>query len=301
MKALLRRGFSGAVRRFQGMGLGRIPLVRSMERAIRAHLKNSSAMVMGHQMELDADDILDLSINGIYEPVETAWIQSRLVPGDVVVDLGAHVGYYTLLCAKLVGSHGKVFAFEPFPEHFELLKRNIKANGYENVALVRMAVADTTGTRHLFLSEDNSGDHRIFGAGGHRRAIEIETITLDDYFRGNSMPIALIKLDIQGAEYAALQGMLRVLSRNRVAALLTEFWPRGLLAYGVEPERYLNLLLAQGFRLLEVDRLTGHILPTSPPVLMRKYMNAPFNDTSLLCLKDRPIPVSGGETERKLR
>lgn len=286
IKTLLRNGFSQCLRRCHGMGLGRLPFLRFMEHALRSRLKGQTAVVLGHTMQLDAGDILDLSIYGVYEPLETEFLQAQVSAGDVVVDIGAHIGYYTLLFAKLVGPQGKVFAFEPDPTNFAILSRNVAANGYANVVLVPKAVSDTTGVATLYLSGSNSGDHRLYPSETDRTAIKVVTTSLDDYFGDYAEPIAFVKLDIQGAEYAAVSGMSRVLQRNGVVRLMTEFWPNGLRAYGVDPGTYLRLLVSEGFCLFYVDERRARLVPVDMDELVSTYTGGRRTTTNLLCLKD---------------
>jgi len=88
--------------------------------------------VLGHKMYLDDLDTLHLAINGIWEPLETNLIKNKIKEGDIVLNIGANIGYYTLLIARLVGSNGKVFAFEPDLNNFKILKKNIEINNYKN-------------------------------------------------------------------------------------------------------------------------------------------------------------------------
>jgi len=202
----------------------------------------------GHRMYIDAMDSLNLSIEPIFEPLITQFIRATVRPGDAVVDIGANIGYYTLLLAKLTGPEGTVFAFEPEPENFSLLLRNIELNGYKNVIAAQKAIGATTGQAHLFLSDDNKGDHRIYGAGS-RPSIPIEVTTLDNYFSTFHRPISLIKLDIQGAEPDAIKGMRSFLQKQKEVTLVTECWREGLEGGGVTVEGYLTLLRDVGFEL----------------------------------------------------
>ena len=118
-----------------GLGLGRFKLVRIFANRMTAPIKNDFAIVMGNKMFLDPQDSLLLSINGIYEEFETELVSKEISKNDVVVDIGANIGYYTLIFAKLVGENGKVFAFEPDPSNFALLKKNVELNGFRNVVL----------------------------------------------------------------------------------------------------------------------------------------------------------------------
>ncbi|MFQ5574888.1 MAG: FkbM family methyltransferase [Terriglobia bacterium] len=162
-------------------------------------------------MYLDSKDSLRLSLNGIYEPLETELVQKEVVEGNVVLDLGAHIGYYTLIFARLVGSQGKVFAFEPGPDNFALLEKNVQVNRYRNVTLVQRAVSEAAGRVRLYLNEGNTADHRMYDSRDGRKHIEVETVRVDDYFAEYEGKIDFIKMDIQGAEGAALSGMVRLI------------------------------------------------------------------------------------------
>src|SRR5262245_590665 len=118
--------------------------------------------VFGHRMYLDKLDSLQLSLRKVYEPIETRLVMDLVKPNQVVLDIGANIGYYTLIFSKLVGPGGRVYAFEPHPTNFSLLDRNVQTNGYKNATVVRKAVADATGSLKLYESELNSADHRIY-------------------------------------------------------------------------------------------------------------------------------------------
>jgi FkbM family methyltransferase len=185
---------------------------------IFSHLKHE---VLGHKMFLDSRDSLNLSIKGVYEPFETELVKKEIRKGDVVLDVGANIGYYTLIFAKLVGENGKVFAFEPDPSNFALLKKNVEINGYKNITLVQKAVSNKTGKTKLYLSDRNLGDHRIYDSHDGRRYIEIDAIRLDDYFKDYNGKIDFIKMDIQGAEGGAIQGMRSLLKKSKNVKIVT--------------------------------------------------------------------------------
>jgi len=141
-------------------------------------LLRSRSRVFGHEMFLDPTDSIvspTLLRDGYFEPYETTLIESEIRPGDVVLDIGANIGYYTLIFARLVGERGRVYAFEPDPTNFRLLKKNVRANGYQNVIFVKKAVADSSGSMPLYLCPDNKGDHpalrlaRLASLDQHRR------------------------------------------------------------------------------------------------------------------------------------
>jgi FkbM family methyltransferase len=249
-------------------------------------LKSDFALVQGHKMFLDANDSLNLSINGIYEKLETEFFEREIKQGDFILDIGANIGYYTLIFARLAGEKGRVFAFEPDPTNFSLLERNIEINGYKNVLLVNKAVSDKTGRVRLFLCEDNKGDHRTYDSGDGRKFVEIDGIRLDDYFENRNMKIDFIKMDIQGAEYGALRGMSGLIAMGENVRLISEFWPLGLRRSGVEPVEYLKLLAEYGFKVSEISDSENKIIRIDNPVsLLREYTIEKGNATNLLCEK----------------
>lgn len=115
----------------------------------------------GGRMMVDVADFIGTRIYhfGVWEPHVSALISARLKSGDVFCDIGANIGYYTVLAAPIVGDTGKVVAIEPSPATFELLKQNIKLNNADNVRMVRAAVADQPGTLTLFHAPD--AEYRI--------------------------------------------------------------------------------------------------------------------------------------------
>ena len=118
---------------------------------------------------------------GCFEPFQTELVVNEVRPGDVAIDLGAHIGYYTLLLARLVGPTGRVLAFEPDPDNFALLSRNVEMNGYANVELFNAAASDRPGRSPLFRSPDNAGDHRLHESPGQRRpGVEVEVVAVDE-------------------------------------------------------------------------------------------------------------------------
>ena len=245
----------------------------------------------GHFLEVDPRDRSlgsRLRRTGIWSATEKALFEQELRPGMVAIDIGANVGYFTLLAARLVGPAGRVYAFEPEPNNFELLRRNVARNGYQNVATVQTALSRRSGAQRLFKSNDNFGDHRLMHGPRGRSWIDVPVITLDEFFAGfaGSEPsVGFLKLDIQGAELAALQGARRLITASPPVSLLTEFWPDGMRAFGDDPEEYLRELQAFGF---SIAIITGR----SRPRLHRledagelRRLCALSNEVNLFCRK----------------
>ena len=266
-------------------GVERLPWVRRVYLAIKRRLKTDAAVVDGHRLHLDPGDSLDLSINPFYEAFERRITAEEITRGDVVVDIGANIGFFTLHFARLVGPEGHVFAFEPDPGNFRLLQQNVQENGYENVTLIPKAVSNSSGKTRLFLCDSNVGDHRIYDSPGEERtSVEIETIRLDDFLAGSERPVDFIKMDIQGAEMLALEGMESTLRDNPTLKMLFEFWPSGLVKCGTDPEDLLAFIRRCGFRILELDDDNETVVSVeNDRELLAKYPPNRVQHTNLLC------------------
>jgi len=195
----------------------------------------------------------------------TTQIFKRVVEeGHTVVDIGANIGYFTLLAARLVGKKGKVYAFEPEPRNYSILLKNIALNGYENVAPMPKAVSNTAGIVRLYLSSKDIGAHTIrqyhdkkqFDEKESGEFVEVESVTLDEFFDDKKRPIDVIKMDIEGAEMAALLGMDRVIRENKNLKMFIEFYPSAIKEMGYPPEELVDKLLnGYGFSIIAIDEL----------------------------------------------
>jgi len=237
--------------------------------AALARIFGNLAEADGHLLEIEPNDRsigARLRRTGRWDPRERILYERELRPGMTVVDAGANVGYFTLLFARLVGPRGKVYAFEPDPRNFDLLQRNIRRNGYGNVVAARLALSRENGRRKFSRSPHNFADHCLGDGLGPRESLEVEVARLDTFFADLPKQVDFLKLDIQGAEFGAIDGATELLRANPEIVLLSEFWPDGMRRFGDDPERYLEALRALGFslrlvggrsrpRLLPIDRV----------------------------------------------
>ena len=161
----------------------------------------------------NTDDMLHLLPAREQKVRET--IEQRVRPGAVFVDGGANIGFYAILAARLAGPDGQVVAFEMMPDTAAVLRRHIAANGASAIEVVERALSDHSGSRvRASVEPGQHGQASIVKDGSERHlSIEVETITLDEALTGYG-PIDLIKLDLEGAEYAALKGAAAVLART---------------------------------------------------------------------------------------
>jgi FkbM family methyltransferase len=177
-----------------------------------------------------------------YEEHVTQAMRPFLNPGSTVVDIGANIGYYTLLAASRVGSQGKVIAFEPCAENIALLQRSLRKNNFRNVTIHAKAVAETERILRFGMSDSIAELDR----GAAEKQFQVESVALDSFLKDEPR-IDLIKIDIDGGEGLALRGMGELLKRHR-PVLFTEFCPAALRAVsGIPPEAYLDALRSVGY------------------------------------------------------
>ena len=221
--------------------------------------------VQEHEMYLDPSDSLRLSTNGVFEPYTTEVIKQNISNGDLVMDIGANIGYFTLIMAKGIKENGKVFSFEPEPKNFELLKKNVETNNYSNVILEKKAIGNKTGTTKLYLADRknnifSSGMHRIFRSDLVSQIpdpISINIIKLDDYLQDLKFikKIRLIKIDVEGAEFDVLKGMNKILDENKEIEIVMEFSSENLEDYGSNAYDVVNFLMNKGFKLSVINEV----------------------------------------------
>lgn len=240
-----------------------------------------------------------LMANGLFEPHVTRLIKTLLRPGMTVVDVGANIGYYSLLAARLVGEQGAVWAFEPAPSLADLLTRSIAENGYEGrVHVIPAAVGDVSGaaTLHVNVAEpflsslyDETPENSRGGRAhdGRIELVEVRRTTLDDWAAAHGWPaVDLVKIDIEGGEKPALEGMAELSRRNPHLKLIIEFNVTALRSAGVTPTKFFATLQARGFNRVSVigERPRVLDLPGDIAWLLREIpRRIPGDSVNLLC------------------
>ncbi|MEP6883038.1 MAG: FkbM family methyltransferase [Dokdonella sp.] len=164
----------------------------------------------------------------VHEPHVAAVLRERLREGDVVLDVGANIGNFTMLAASLVGQGGRVIAVEPIARNRQLIRRALKANAFNQVEIIAGAASDRAGTIQLRTHPETSNSATLSASGDRlleRRGLSntVPTLVLDDQFAGLDR-LDLLKIDIEGMEPVALRGLERTLDRLR-PVLLSEFHP----------------------------------------------------------------------------
>ncbi len=214
----------------------------------RQHVER--ALGSGIRMRLDPQDEVDRFIYfwNHWEANETWLFERVLRPGDALVDVGANVGYFSLLGARLVGPTGRVLAVEPSPPTVTRLRENVALNRYDTVTIADCAASDCDGTVEITECIDrNSGMNTMRPSAGARRRWTVPALRLDSLIPAD-WPVRLIKLDIEGAEALALRGLSGLLARPDAPDVLSEIWHEFIRAVSGDPLEPMRLMLHHGYR-----------------------------------------------------
>src|SRR5262249_22930498 len=158
------------------------------------------------------------------------------------------VGYMAVTMADVAGPDGTVLALEPEPRNFSLLAENARHARWRNIVPFDRAVRERTGTTTLFLSPRDGGDHRTVMSGSTRAGIEVPLVSLDALADERRTRIHFVKMDIQGAEAAAIRGAKETLAHRDLRGLVLEFWPDALRAANEDPLEVLARIREGGLR-----------------------------------------------------
>jgi FkbM family methyltransferase len=189
-------------------------------------------------------------LGAVKEDATTEYMKSIIQPGMTFVDVGANIGYFTLLAASQ-GAH--VVAYEPTRAVFERLRENVALNGFDDVTVVNAAVAEKRGTLTLYESTNDPEANNLFGDGDH--PVEVATICLDDDLAEHGVEkVDLLKVDVEGAEPLVLAGAIRLLRSTAAPTIVMELNPVALRFANSEPADLLNRLESSGYRCTELER-----------------------------------------------
>ncbi|MCL4502652.1 MAG: FkbM family methyltransferase [Deltaproteobacteria bacterium] len=207
----------------------------------------------GFRMRLDLEDAEQRKVyffGHYHERYEAALVASLLDPGEVFWDVGANVGYFSLVAAAAVGETGEVVAFEPGAAALERLMENVSLNPFNNIRIFNLAVSDAAGEATLYRADgiaDSSAS--LFAAAAGAAGGEVcRTVTLDGWLKQEGLRSPdFLKLDVEGAELAALQGALDILTESR-PLLLVEMEEKNLVAAGASKAAIQSFLRPLGYQ-----------------------------------------------------
>ena len=264
-------------KRLYGTGISKLSIVRCIHSIVLKNIeKPEFVTIFDYKLFLDRHDQDAYSVILDSETKELQLLRNIIKEGDTVIDIGANIGFYTLLFRNIVGKKGRVIAFEPEPKNFSLLRKTIDTNNFENVIAYQMAVGSKNSKVKLLLSED-AGEHQI-SDNGH---IDVDCIRLDDYIKSADF----IKLDVEGYEIEILKGMQNLLQKNII--LMSEFYVK-LLVNNSNPKEFFTILTENGFSFVD---MRNRMKPIDESNFMKKY-NEKSGATDILCTKILPHRVN---------
>jgi FkbM family methyltransferase len=276
----------GRLNRFAAIRAGRDILVRLLARDGTAILFLTS---YGFQIFLPATYtslIVTALDRALFHPALLELTRRAIRRGDVVVDGGSNIGFFALFAARLLGGKGRVFAFEPETQSFSLLKRNVESNGLlGTVQLEEQALTDANGSFEFAVSvQEPMLSSLVARADVDTRLIRVQGTRLDDYFEKNGVKKAdVIKLDLEGAEPQALDGMASILASARL--LIFEVNEPQLQAIGIDPVALITKTATRGAfeTILFIDERTDKICEWEP----EKFSEAlhAYKYVNVLCAK----------------
>jgi len=198
--------------------------------------------------------------NSMYEPETFLAFEHILKPGDTFIDVGTHIGFFSLVASRMVGDSGKVISFELNPTNYAHLLTHMNINEIKNILPHNWAVSDKSGPTEFYNNTDNDGGHSLWDCGKHEfnikskenpKSIISYSIAIDDYFDSNCK-VNLMKIDTEGAEVLVLKGMQNLLKRDHpiVVAEVNEF---GLKQMGFSYTDLRKIMSDIGYRCWKLD------------------------------------------------
>lgn len=189
------------------------------------------------------------------DKAEIGLLTQLIKKGDFILDIGSNIGFYAKILANLTGSEGKVFCFEPDSTNFRYLQKNtVHLN---NIVLFNKAVSNKTDILKVYKSKLLNVDHRTYPVSNYDSVEEIESFAIDELILNKTIAkVDVIKIDIQGYELTAFNGMKQLLSNNDNIKILAEYWPHGFKRAGTSAVEFFDFFneLGYSFYLIENEK-----------------------------------------------
>ena len=300
MKKSLHKAISTCIRPFYGSGLGNYFPFKQLN---HFHQKLGKKLYFWEKNEIkmrtnegfwiclhEGKTIDDTIINlGFWEPDISKLIRENLKKWDTFVDIGANIGYFSLLGSEIVGENGKILAFEPSSKNFAELTKNIALNNFSNISAIQYAASNVATTKNLFYNPTNPGGSSLVeNLHSGNESESIETIVLDDFLRDEK--IDLIKMDIEWYEYFAILGMKNLLAKNHLKMIFEysptfyeKLYPADFAQKSVE---ILDILTEIGFLLYFID-YRGKLEPISNNQKFFENLYAKREQVDIFCSKEK--------------
>ena len=209
--------------------------------------------MFGYGIELSLEDYIQRSVYlGTYERRESSLIKRHLTSGMTFLDVGANIGYYSLMAAAVAGPSGRIVAFEPNPHIFNHFKRTIEKNRISHITLEQYALADAAGTCELFVPIEAGNNTATMIANEGGSPVSVPVITLDDYLDRNDIEhVDFMKIDVEGYEPRIIAGAQATIKAKKIDAILCEFSGHWLRQDGTTPQDFYEFMRSLGLRASE--------------------------------------------------
>jgi len=192
------------------------------------------------------------------EPNCTELTKKLLKPGMTILEIGANIGYYTMIESKAIGKKGIIHAFEPSSKNFEFLEKNVSLNNYDDrVKLYNSAVSNVSGTTKLFTPKKMNRSNMLSDNGGKYESVK--SVIIDDFF-GKFFNPNFIRMDVEGFEYYIFDGMINTLKRSKNCIIYMEYHPYLIDKDGLDYHKPIELLFSLGFRPIYIVKEYGSLL-----------------------------------------
>jgi FkbM family methyltransferase len=182
---------------------------------------------------------------GTFETQTAHLFTEAIKPGAVVLDVGAYLGYYTIVASRRTGESGRVFAVEPDPDSFAFLRYNVTQNGCRNVVLTQSALSSGSGSASLYRNPSDPSRASLFAREGSEGMARVACITAHDLL--GAQRVDVVKIDVEGAEPLVLAGMAGVLEHSPAPVLFMELNPTALQEAGSSHGALMSGLTRLGF------------------------------------------------------
>ena len=186
------------------------------------------------------------------DKTEIELLRKIIKPGDSILDIGSNIGFYAKILSSFTGETGKVYCFEPDSTNFKYLKNNTQ--GINNIVLFNNAVSDKADILKVYKSKLLNVDHRTYPVNNYDTVEEIASVSIDELLKNQTISkVDVIKIDIQGYELTAFNGMKDLLSSNQHLKIIAEYWPHGFKRAGTSAIEFYNFFDELGYKFYFID------------------------------------------------
>jgi len=288
---VIKKLFKKSVKLLAGKGLGRNPTIAGIYNSLSKKILPEFIEYEGMKIFLDSEDSIYFEMTDMrHEAYELSLFKQELQDANIVFDIGANIGLYSLVASRAIKNEGKVYSFEPDPISFSNLQHNIEGNSIQNVILINKAVSSKNGLAKLSSSYSETMrtlNYLTTTPENSKKTIDIETISLDDFFKTRSQKVDVIKIDVEGWEFEAFKGMTNLIKTNSTLKIFLEFDPYALTRSATNIPEFINFLHSSGFIFYNIDEKKKEKKLVDKNWLLNYAKNTNLNHyTNLLCIKN---------------